>query len=272
MTQKFAVIGHPIGQSKSPLIHGYWIKQNGLIANYGALDIAPNSFEYELRELVERHGYSGFNITIPYKERAMALCDELDDSAKTIGAVNTIHAKGGRLIGYNTDSIGFLENLKHETGTDHFAGTAVVLGAGGAARGVIDALLKAGFEHITLTNRTREKADELQDMAPGKIKVVSWDERAQALAGADLLVNTTSLGMAGQPPLELNLANLPTSAIVCDIVYKPLMTDLLHAAKKQGNKTVTGIGMLLYQAQEAFEIWTGIHPAVSEELKIKVLS
>lgn len=225
--------------------------------------------------MLPKLGFAGANVTIPHKQAALAACDELDDVAVRIGAVNTIVVRrDGRLWGTNTDAYGFLENLKAQhPAWDAGAAPAVVIGAGGAARAVVVALLDAGVPSVRLTNRSRDRADKLQsDLASPKIEVADWDLRAMSLAGAGLLVNTTSLGMTGQPALELDITHLPKEAAVYDIVYVPLETDLLKAAKAAGHPTIDGIGMLLHQARPGFAAWFGIEPAVDQALTTYVLS
>lgn len=269
---KLGVIGHPIGHSKSPLIHNHWIEQYGLSGSYEAIDIPPADLATELPRLVEQ-GYTGFNLTIPHKELALNLCDEIDNMARAIGAVNTIAVRGGRVIGINTDAFGFIENIKQNAPDFDFTrGKAVVLGAGGAAKAAIYGLLQRGADDIVVLNRTKEKAEALTKMNPARITALDWGRRNDALAEANLLVNTTSLGMAGQPVLDINLFALPQTALVNDIVYSPLMTLLLEDAQARGNPVVTGIGMLLHQARPAFQKWFGILPDVDEALIQKVLA
>jgi shikimate dehydrogenase len=267
---KAGVIGHPIGHSKSPLIHNYWIKKYGLSGSYEAIDIAPEDLADGLKRLVDK-GYSGFNFTIPHKELVVALCDEVDAHAQAIGAVNTVAVRDGKLLGMNTDGFGFIQNINaHGPAFDYGAGPAVVLGAGGAARAVIEGLLHAGAGEIILTNRTRSKAEALADDA--RITVVDWDARSDVLDGAGMLVNTTALGMAGQLALEIDVSALPQEALVTDIVYAPLDTNLLQNARAYGCVTVSGIGMLLHQARPAFEAWFGVLPAVDSALDEMVLT
>lgn len=270
-----AVIGHPVTHSKSPSIHGYWIAKYGLSGSYEAIDLSPQDLERGVRDLTAR-GYAGFNVTVPHKRAVMDLCAELDYTARRIGAVNTvIIGPDGALEGRNTDAFGFLENIRAAVpGFDFSAGPAVVLGAGGAARAVVDALVQAGAKKIVLANRTRDTAQELAQRCacPCDIVVADWEYRHDVLEGAALLVNTTSLGMKGQPPLTIDLGRLPPGAVVNDIVYAPLETDLLAAAKTRGNRTVTGIGMLLHQARPAFAAWFGVMPEVTDELTERVLS
>lgn len=266
---KAAVIGHPVAHSKSPLIHNHWIEQYRLAGRYNAIDIPPEQLANGIDRLIGE-GYAGFNFTIPHKERACDLCDELDEAARLIGAVNTMRIEGGRRIGMNTDAFGFITNIKAaRPGFVFTGGTALVLGAGGAARAVIHGLLEEGAAKILLTNRTRGKAEMLAT-AP-QIEIFDWEDRHDRLGEADLLINTTSLGMSGQPALDLSLALLPKKALVTDIVYAPLQTDLLKKAEIQGNQTVTGIGMLLHQARPAFQAWFGIMPDVTPVLEKLVL-
>lgn len=267
---KAAVIGHPISHSKSPLIHNYWMKRNNIEGTYEAIDIAPENFEEGIKKLIGQN-YSGFNVTVPHKEKIISLCDEVDAIAKQIGAVNTVTIKDGKLFGTNTDAFGFIENLKEKC-PDINGKKAFVIGAGGASRAVLQGLIEEGVASIKLTNRTIEKAQELQKIAPDKIDIVDWNDKSAALNDVDILVNATSLGMAGQSVLEINLEALPKNSVVNDIVYAPLMTDLLQAAQSRGNVIVTGIGMLFHQARPAFEAWTGILPDVTQELKTEVLS
>ncbi|MCB9982890.1 MAG: shikimate dehydrogenase [Rhodospirillales bacterium] len=271
---KCGVIGHPITHSKSPLIHNYWINTYGLNGIYEAIDVAPENLETGVKRLIDE-GYKGFNVTVPHKETIMALCDKIDHNAQNIGAVNTVVIENGRLRGMNTDGYGFLHNIwDTDPNFDFEDKCAVVLGAGGATRAIVSALIGERIGKIILLNRTRERAENLaEDM--GKvgnfITVEDWKNRHAVLTTADLLVNTTALGMQGQPVLEIDLGKLPVHALVNDIVYAPLDTDLLKAARVRGNKTVTGIGMLLHQARPAFKEWFGLLPGVTDELNELVL-
>jgi len=272
---KAAVIGHPINHSKSPIIHNYWIEQNDLNGSYEAIDIAPENLKDGVQKLINE-GYAGFNITIPHKEKILELCDEVDANAEVCGAVNTVVIKDGKLLGHNTDSFGFLTNIKAaKPSFDFEGGPAVVIGAGGAARAVVSGLIGHRSPEIILINRTRERAEKIaQDIGLGTdlVEVVDWEERHDALQWANLVINASSLGMEGQPPLDLNLDKLSKHALVNDIVYSPLETPLLKAAKKRGNMTVTGIGMLLHQARPAFSEWFGVMPNVDSELERRVLA
>lgn len=266
---KAGVIGHPVGHSLSPLIHGYWIGRHGLSGTYEALDIAPGTLEQAVQNLVAA-GYAGFNVTLPYKQDIMKFCAALDGTARQIGAVNTVRIEDGVLYGRNTDAFGFIENIKKTLPDfDFAAGPAFILGAGGAARAVIYGLLEAGVKEIRIVNRTRGKAEALARDFP--LNVADWEERERAAEGAALLVNTTALGMKGKPALAFDLKFLPPGAAVCDIVYAPLYTDLLQAARAAGHPVVTGIGMLLHQARPAFESWFGVLPEVTDELEQKLI-
>lgn len=268
---KCGVIGHPINHSKSPIIHNYWISKYGLNGEYVAIDIAPDALTQGVETLIAQ-GYKGFNVTIPHKQNIIPLCADIDDTARAIGAVNTVTIRDGKLYGSNTDAFGFIENLHVGAfGVDFVHRPAVVLGAGGAARAIVYSLLEAGAQKIILCNRSKEKANELSSMAPLNIAVEEWELRNDVLKDAGLLMNATSLGMTGKESLTIDLSHLPKDATVCDIVYAPLITDLLHAAEKRGNQIVTGIGMLLHQARPAFEKWFGVLPDVGADLEQKVL-
>ena len=271
---KAGVIGHPIKHSKSPLIHGHWIEQHNLQGTYEAIDIAPENLKDDVQQLIDQ-GYAGFNVTIPHKETIMELCDEIVGNAKTCGAVNTVVIDGGKIIGHNTDAFGFIANIKQaHPDFDFTSGPAVVLGAGGAARAVVAGLIDEGVPEVIITNRTRARAEKIaEDMNAytDRISVKDWGDRSEILEGANLLVNSSSLGMDGQPALEIDLEKLSADALVTDIVYAPLQTDLLKAAAENGNKTVTGIGMLLHQARPAFKEWFGVMPDVDEDLERLVL-
>ncbi len=272
---KAGVIGHPIEHSKSPLIHNYWIKHHDLNGNYEAINIAPDNLKDDIKRLIDE-GYAGFNVTIPHKETIMELCDDVDGNAELCGAVNTVVIEDGKLIGHNTDSFGFLANIKEAEPSFNFEDSVcVVIGAGGAARAVVSGLIGHKVQEVILVNRTKERAKMIaQDIGLGTdlIEVIDWEERHEALQWADLLVNASSLGMKGQPPLDLKLDALSTEALVNDIVYSPLETELLKTAKTRGNSTITGIGMLLHQARPAFQEWFGIMPSVDQELERLVLA
>jgi shikimate dehydrogenase len=267
------VIGWPIAHSLSPRLHGFWLRRLGIDGAYVPLAVAPERLEQALAALPAL-GLAGVNVTVPHKERALAAVDEASLVARRIGAVNTIIVRpDGRLRGTNTDAFGFLENLRDRApGCDPAAGPALVLGAGGAGRAVIAALIDAGVPALRLANRHRERAEAVAaDFAhtdPGvSIDVAPWEQRAAVLPGLALLVNATSLGMAGQPALDLDLELLPPEAIVADIVYTPLTTPLLAAAAARGNPVVDGLGMLLHQARPAFAAWFGHDPRVTDALR-----
>lgn len=268
---KAGVIGHPINHSKSPIIHNHWIAQHGLSGEYKAIDIAPENLKDSVQKLID-DGYAGFNVTIPHKQEIFKLCAEVDETAQKIGAVNTVVIKDGKSHGTNTDAFGWIENVHQSAfGVDFVHRPAIVLGAGGAARAIVHALLEAGAQQIIITNRTADKAKDVAELNTDIVRVVPWENRNKILQDAGLLVNTTSLGMTGKDKLEIDLALLPKDAVVSDIVYAPLMTELLVRAQHRGNQIVTGIGMLLHQARPAFEKWFGVLPDVTEELERKVL-
>lgn len=267
---KAAVVGHPVAHSKSPTIHQYWMKQYEIDGTYETVDIDPSELEAGIKKLIVE-GYDGFNVTVPHKEFIIKLCDEIDGTAQAIGAVNTVKIQSGKLYGYNTDAFGFLENLKSQV-TDFKGKKALILGAGGASRAAVYALIEAGIEEILLTNRTIEKAGEVQKISPENIEVIEWVDKENFLENVNLLVNTTSLGMGGKPELEIDLSLLSKNAVVNDIVYAPLETQLLQQAAQQGNNVVTGIGMLIHQARPAFEAWTGVLPDVTDDLIQEVLA
>ena len=262
------VLGWPVGHSRSPRLHGFWLAQHGIDGAYIPLPVSPAHFEPAVRAL-PLLGFRGANVTIPHKEAAARLVDSIDPLSRRIGAVNTLlFDPSGSIGGSNTDAFGFIENLR--AGMPGFSarrGPAAVLGAGGSARAVIAALLDDGAPEIRLVNRTQGRAQEVAAALGGPITVVDWAERAAALEGAALLVNTTQLGMAGQPPLEIALEALPVTALVNDIVYTPLATDLLARAARRGNPTVDGLGMLLHQARPGFAAWFGVMPEVTPELR-----
>lgn len=267
------VMGWPVGHSLSPILHGYWLETLGIDGAYVPLPVKPEDFEGALRTLAKL-GFAGANVTIPHKQAALAAVDVLDDVARRIGAVNTVVVRrDGSLWGTNTDAYGFLENMKWRYPEwEPAAGPATVIGAGGAARAIVVALLDAGVPSVRLVNRSRDRAEALATTLDGRIEVRDWETRALALDGAALLVNTTSLGMTGQPPLDLDLARLTPGAAVCDIVYVPLETELLKAAKAAGHPAIDGIGMLLHQARPGFAAWFGIEPTVDNALLAHVLA
>jgi shikimate dehydrogenase len=266
MTRKACVIGWPISHSRSPLIHGYWIQRYGIDGSYERIGVPPDELSGFLSRLVER-GYAGCNVTLPHKEAAFRAVRSADDATTRLGVVNTVFHRDGKLWGTSTDGEGFLANL-----CDHVPGwraehrSIVILGAGGAARAIVGALLDAGSRRLAVVNRSRERAEELRRGFGARIEPGQWREVTKILEDADLLVNTTSLGMTGQPPLLLGLDSLPKSTVVADIVYTPLETDLLRRARARGNPVAPGLGMLLHQAVRGFELWFGQRPEVTPQL------
>tara|TARA_R110002124_G_scaffold149220_1_gene314962 strand:+ start:98714 stop:99532 length:819 start_codon:yes stop_codon:yes gene_type:complete len=271
MAKNAAVIGHPIAQSKSPLIHNYWMARYAIDAQYSAVHILPENFEADVARLLNDDSCAGFNITQPYKEKIIQFCDELDQTAQEIGAVNTVYKSiTGRIIGANTDAYGFWQNIAHKYPDFSVKDdTVCILGAGGAARAVACALSHEKPKQLNIINRSLAKAEKLAEEFGGE--AFAWEDRAASLADCKLLVNTTSLGMADKPPLDLDLSLLPAEAVVNDIVYVPRQTELLQNAAARGNKTIEGIGMLLYQAQRAFHYWYDVLPEIDETLIKKVL-
>ncbi len=265
------LIGWPVSQSRSPMLHGHWLAEHGIPGTYVPLPVAPGKLAEALRGLVAL-GFAGANVTVPHKEEAARLVDRVDPIGRRMGAINLIVVEAdGTLSGYNKDGYGFVESLRESQPTWRGdAGPAVVLGAGGGARSVVVSLLEEGAPSVRLLNRTRARAEQLKAEFGGPIEVIDWEARNEALAGAALLVNTTTQGMTGQPPLEISLEALPTAALVCDIVYNPLIPPLLAAARARGNPIVGGLGMLLHQARPAFEKWFGVLPSVTPELRAKI--
>lgn len=259
------VMGCPVAHSKSPRIFAHWFGAHGIAGDYVRLHVEPAAFAVAFQGLA-RAGFRGVNVTIPHKLRALELADEATDAARAIGAANMIRfSPEGQILADNTDGYGFLENLR--AGAPGWSGgPALVLGAGGAAMAVVHALKGAGVAEIRVANRSREKAEALGGI------VVDWSEREAAAEGVALIVNTTSLGMAGQPPLDMPLDAAPAECVVNDIVYAPLETRLLAAARARGMVAVDGLGMLLHQARPAFRAWFGADPAVDDALRAKVLA
>lgn len=263
---KAFVCGHPIAHSRSPMIHGHWLKSYGIDGSYTAIDVAPESFAAFVAGL-SAAGLRGGNVTIPHKEAAFAAVQRRDEAAEQIGAVNTLWLEDGVLWGGNTDAYGFAANLDHLAPGWAKGDVAVVLGAGGASRAIIHALKQRGLKDIRIVNRTVARADELADQFGAGITAHPPAATAELLGDASLLVNTTALGMHGNEGLPADPAGLPDHAIVTDIVYVPLETPLLAAAKARGLKTVDGLGMLLHQAVPGFERWFGHRPEVTVDLR-----
>ncbi|MFD1941087.1 shikimate dehydrogenase [Paradevosia shaoguanensis] len=267
---KAFVIGHPIAHSRSPLIHGTWLKAYGIDGSYEAIDVAPDALSEFVAQL--RAGtFAGGNVTIPHKEAVFALCDEVDPLARRIGAVNTLVARNGRVCGTNTDYLGFLGNLDQQApGWDRDLSEAVVLGAGGAARAVLVALAERGLKHIAILNRTVDKARDLAAEMGTQFSGHALSEFSTLAPSAGLVVNTSSIGMHGSHFEDLDLGLLPQTALVTDIVYTPLVTPLLADARARNLRSVDGLGMLLHQAVPGFEAWFGVRPDVTPELRAAV--
>ncbi len=265
------VMGWPVSHSRSPVLHNFWLREYAIDGVYMPLAVAPGSFERVLGAL-PLMGFAGVNVTVPHKEAAFATVDDTDRLAQRIGAVNTIvFDDDGRAHGSNTDAFGFIESLRTKVpGWSGAAGPAVVLGAGGAARAIVAALQDDGAPEIRIVNRTRDRARRLVEEFGSPLTDVAWQARADALDGAALVVNTTTLGMAGNPPLDLSLDSLPRDAVVNDIVYVPLETPLLTAATARGNPAVDGLEMLLHQARPGFARWFGTEPEVTDRLRATV--
>lgn len=257
------VLGHPVAHSRSPMLHGYWLRTLGLDGSYERVDVPPERLAGFFQTLAAQ-GFAGGNVTVPHKVASMPFMTRLDDDARTIGAVNTIWVEDGGLVGGNTDAAGFMAHL--DEAAPGWDGPAVVLGAGGAARAAIHGL-RARRVPVHVINRTSANAAALADRLGSGVKAHAWDALPGLLAEAGLLVNTTSLGMQGKPPLAVDLTRLPRPAVVYDIVYVPLETELLRAAKARGHRTVDGLGMLLHQAVPGFARWFGVKPQVTPKLR-----
>jgi shikimate dehydrogenase len=259
------LIGWPASHSRSPLIHHYWLRTLGIEGGYTIEAIPPEGFA-EFVQHLSRHGFVGANVTLPHKERALALSVP-DARAKAVGAANTLWYDGDELRSTNTDIEGFIDNLDASARGWDATGDALVLGAGGSSRAVVFGLIERGIQRVHLANRTMERARALADQFGNSVHAIAWDAINEVLPRAGLVVNTTSLGMRGQPPLELDVGLLPSNAIVADLVYVPLETSLLKAARERGLKTADGLGMLLHQAVRGFELWFGQRPQVTPELR-----
>ncbi|MCB8819210.1 shikimate dehydrogenase [Microvirga rosea] len=275
MTKAF-IAGHPIKHSRSPLVHGYWLERYGLGGSYERLDIAPADFPAFVRDFAAR-GFAGGNVTIPHKETAYLAADRRTERAERLKAVNTLWVENGLVWGDNTDVLGFMAHLDQSLGQgwEQSVDTVLVIGAGGAARAVVAGLQDRPVGQILVANRTPAKADELArdlDRGPGTVRSLPWDTIGEVLPSVDLIVNSTSLGMAGQPPLDLDLRAARSRAIVADIVYVPLKTPLLAAAEAQGLRVVDGLGMLLHQAAPGFARWFGVTPEVTPDLRALIVS
>jgi len=266
-----AVIGWPVHQSVSPVMHNFWLNQHGMKGAYVALPVAPENFGRSVA-ILPLMGFAGASVTVPHKEAAFALAALTDEDARATGAVNTLVFEGERIRGLNTDVGGFASTLAENLGEDAArAGPAAVLGAGGAARAIVQALLRAGAPEIRLINRTKSRAEYLASQTKsGCVTAVAWGDWKPAFADARLLINATSLGMTGKSKLDISLDFLPRNAAVADIVYNPLETELLAAAKARGHRTMDGLGMLMHQAVPAFAAWFGVTPKVTPELRAEL--
>jgi shikimate dehydrogenase len=270
MSPRCFVIGHPIAHSRSPLIHGTWLAQHGLAGSYERIDVAPAVLPDFIARI--RSGeLTGGNVTVPLKEAVLPLLDVVTETARAMGAANTLWCEGGKLHGDNTDGAGFLGHLDATVpGWDARVGTALLLGAGGAARAIAYALSKRGVPRIVLANRSLPRAQDLAAALGAPLEAADWSDRNALVAAADLIVNTTSLGMKGQPPLDLDLSPLRPGTIVDDIVYVPLKTELLVEAERRGGVSVDGLGMLLHQAVPGFARWFGVTPSVTPALRARL--
>lgn len=266
------VIGSPVAHSKSPQIHMHWLKTHGLSGYYIPMDVSADNLDHVVRTLPQM-GFVGVNITVPHKEKILEIADLVTDRATLIGAANTIiFRKDGKIQADNTDGVGFIRNLQQSApGWDPKAGPAAILGAGGAARAVISALLEVGVPKIMISNRTRVRAEALQTEFGKRLVVVDWVQAGNMMEDAATVVNTTSLGMLGKPPLRVPLDGLGKGTLVTDIVYAPLKTQLLIEAEEMGCVTVDGLGMLLHQAVPAFERWFGVRPIVDSATRAAAL-
>jgi shikimate dehydrogenase len=261
------VTGWPVGHSRSPLIHGHWLRTYGIAGSYERVATPPGEFK-RFAASIGIDGLRGANVTVPHKVAAFAECDRCTSVAQAMGAVNTMWREGGILWGDNTDAEGFLGSLDEEApGWRREVRAAVVLGAGGASRAVVYALLSEGLERITIVNRTIDRAEAVAEAFGPRLFVSTWTEASERLRDSDILVNTTSLGMTGQDQLGIDISELKADAIVADVVYVPLETALITDARRLGHRAVGGLGMLLHQAAPGFERWFGIRPSVTSELR-----
>ena len=268
--RRACVIGWPVEHSRSPLIHRYWLKQYAIGGAYEKEAVRPDALARFLGSLGAQ-GYAGANVTLPHKEEALRLAAVADAAARAIGAANTLWLdEAGRLCAGNSDAYGFMTNLDAEAPGWNDGRPVLVLGAGGAARAILHGLLAEGVTRVLLANRTRDRAEILAKTFGPAVALVDWNDRNAALAGCGLLVNATSLGMTGKEALDIDLAALPRDAVVADIVYSPLETALLAAARARGNRVVEGLGMLLHQAVPGFERWFGVRPEVTPALRAHV--
>lgn len=265
------VIGWPIHHSRSPIIHNHWLNAQSINGRYETIAVSPDGAD-EFFKGFKTSGLAGFNITIPHKEAVIPYLDHIDEAATAIGAVNTVWLEDGKMCGSNSDWIGFSDNLDQwVAGWDRHNEHALILGAGGAARGIIFALIKRGFKNITVANRTLSRAQDLANHFGSVVSAIELSLAEQVIESCTLIINTTSLGMDNNPPLPLTLEAIKPDCLVTDIVYTPLETPLLKLAKSKGNQTVDGLGMLLHQAKMGSKLWFGGNPVVSDELRTLVL-
>ena len=263
-----AVLGSPVAHSKSPLLHGFWLKQFGIQGHYVPLDVMAADLEHVLQTL-PKIGFLGANVTLPHKEKILSIADQISDRAALIGAANTlVFQPDGKIYADNTDGYGFIENIRQHAPDWHAKdGPALVLGAGGAARAIVSALLEAGAPEVRISNRTRARADQIKSDFGGRVGVVDWVKAGAEIEYAHTLVNTTSLGMTGKSALTVSLDKLNPETLVTDIVYSPLETELLKAARSKGCRVVDGLGMLIHQAVPGFQRWFGQKPVVDQAIR-----
>ena len=263
-----AVLGSPVAHSKSPLLHGFWLKQFGIQGHYVPIDVMAADLEQVLQTL-PKMGFVGANVTLPHKEKILSIADQISDRAALIGAANTlVFQPDGKLYADNTDGYGFIENIRqHAPDWQAKDGPALVLGAGGAARAIVSALLEAGAPEVRISNRTRARADQIKSDFGGRVGVVDWVKAGAEIEYAHTLVNTTSLGMTGKSALTVSLDKLNPETLVTDIVYSPLDTKLLKAARSKGCRVVDGLGMLIHQAVPGFQRWFGQKPVVDQAIR-----
>ena len=263
--KKTCVIGWPIAHSRSPLIHSYWLRKYGIAGEYTRIPVEPARLK-EFVTSIEARGFAGCNVTIPHKETVFRLITPADNLTSKLGVANTLFVRDRRVFGTSTDGEGFLTSLAAASGYETREAPALVVGAGGAATAIVGALVEAGTPRIYVANRTMERAEQLRRQFGKQVEPIAMTSAGQAMRDCHLLVNTTSLGMAGQGEFALGLKNLPEEAVVYDIVYVPLETKLLKEARARGNRTVGGLGMLLHQAVRGFQLWFGTKPEVTQEL------
>ena len=263
-----AVLGSPVAHSKSPLLHGFWLKQFGIQGHYVPIDVMAADLEQVLQTL-PKIGFVGANVTLPHKEKILSTADQISDRAALIGAANTlVFQPDGKIYADNTDGYGFIENIRqHAPDWQAKDGPALVLGAGGAARAIVSALLEAGAPEVRISNRTRARADQIKSDFGGRVGVVDWVKAGAEIEYAHTLVNTTSLGMTGKSALTVSLDKLNPETLVTDIVYSPLETELLKAARSKGCRVVDGLGMLIHQAVPGFQRWFGQKPVVDQAIR-----